>query len=267
MGDPRIEAIAEWLIEGARSAPRSEDVLAELCPRLVAAGLDLWRVAVFVRTLHPQVMGRRFEWRAGTGVSVEEAPFAVRQTAEYRDSPVAAIYASGATLRRRLADGAGIEFPILAQLRAEGVTDYLALPLVFSDGAIHVATWTTRQQGGFDDREIAALESLGPPLARLAEIHALRRNAANLLDSYVGHQSGERILAGHIERGDCEALDAAIWLSDMRGFTTLADNLPPPTLLALRRRAQPARRALARRVQRAADGVRQRRRGVRLTSG
>ena len=198
MGDPRIEAIAEWLIEGARSAPRSEDVLAELCPRLVAAGLDLWHVAIFVRTLHPQVMGRRFEWRAGTGVSVEEAPFAVRQTAEYRDSPVAAIYASGATLRRRLADGAGIEFPILAQLRAEGVTDYLALPLVFGDGAIHVATWTTRQQGGFDDREIAALESLGPPLARPAEIHALRRNAANLLDSYVGHQSGERILAGHI---------------------------------------------------------------------
>jgi adenylate cyclase len=67
----------------------------------------------------------------------------------------------------------------------------------------------------------------------LAESHALRRNAANLLDSYVGHQSGERILAGHIERGDCEELDAAIWLSDMRGFTTLADNLPPPTLLAL----------------------------------
>ena len=50
----------------------------------------------------------------------------------------------------------------------------------------------------------------------LAESHALRRNAANLLDSYVGHQSGKRILAGHIERGDGEELDAAIWLSDMR---------------------------------------------------
>jgi hypothetical protein len=50
----------------------------------------------------------------------------------------------------------------------------------------------------------------------LAEIHAPQRNAANLLDSYVRHQSGERILAGHIERGDCEEVDAAIWLSDMR---------------------------------------------------
>src|SRR5260221_10046993 len=117
MGDPRIEAIAEWMIDGARSAPRSEDVLAELCPRLVAAGIGLWRVAVFVRTLHPQVMGRRFEWREGGGVTVEEAPYALRETAEYRDGPVAAIYASGTTLRRRLTDGAGTDVPILAQLR------------------------------------------------------------------------------------------------------------------------------------------------------
>jgi adenylate cyclase len=36
-------------------------VLAELCSRLVASGIELWRVAVFVRTLHPQVMGRRFD--------------------------------------------------------------------------------------------------------------------------------------------------------------------------------------------------------------
>jgi hypothetical protein len=58
----------------------------------------------------------------------------------------------------------------------------------------------------------------------LAEIHALRRNAANLLDFYVGQRSGERILAGHIERGDCEELDAAIWLSDMRASP------PSPTI-------------------------------------
>ncbi|HEX3498138.1 MAG TPA: adenylate/guanylate cyclase domain-containing protein, partial [Stellaceae bacterium] len=202
-------------------------------PRLVAAGLPLWRVAVFVRTLHPHVLGRRFEWRDGTGVTVREAPFTLRATAEYRDSPVARIYASGAKLRRRLAAGGNVDFPVLAELRDEGVTDYLALPLVFSDGAIHVATWTTRRLGGFDEAEIGALEMLAPPLARMAEIHALRRNAANLLDTYVGHQTGERILAGHIELGDCEELDAAIWLSDMRGFTARADRLPPQSLIEL----------------------------------
>jgi adenylate cyclase len=53
------------------------------------------------------------------------------------------------------------------------------------------------------------------------------------LDTYVGHDAGERILAGHIRRGDIEEIHAAIWLSDMRGFTALADSLPPRVMIDL----------------------------------
>jgi adenylate cyclase len=56
---------------------------------------------------------------------------------------------------------------------------------------------------------------------------ALRRTASNLLDAYVGHLAGERILGGRIHRGDTEAIHAVIWLSDMRGFTALADERMP----------------------------------------
>jgi adenylate cyclase len=61
----------------------------------------------------------------------------------------------------------------------------------------------------------------------------LRRTASNLLDTYVGHGSGERILDGQIHRGDVQAIEAAIWLSDMRGFTPLADRLPGHELIDL----------------------------------
>ena len=54
-----------------------------------------------------------------------------------------------------------------------------------------------------------------------------------LLDTYVGRSPGERILAGHIRRGDIEEIHAAIWLSDMRGFTALADRIPPRQLIDL----------------------------------
>ena len=113
------------------------------------------------------------------------------------------------------------------------MTDYLASPLVFTDGAIHVVTCTTRQPGGFTDAQIAGIEAIITPLARVAEIRALRRMASILLDTYVGHDAGERILAGHIRRGDIEEIHAAIWLSDMRGFTALADGLPPRVLIDL----------------------------------
>jgi len=71
------------------------------------------------------------------------------------------------------------------------------------------------------------------PLARVAEVRALRRTATNLLNTYVGNNAGERILAGQIRRGDTQAIHAVIWLSDMRGFTKIADRLPPQTLIEL----------------------------------
>ncbi|MGE5200432.1 MAG: adenylate/guanylate cyclase domain-containing protein [Acidobacteriota bacterium] len=230
----KTQAIAAWLIDGARSAQEPQAVLAELCGRLVAAGVPLWRVAVFVRTLHPQVMGRRFLWVEGAGVSVTESPHEVIETAEFRDSPVAWVYSEGRPLRRRLCDPGGpVDFPLLAELKAEGVTDYLATPLIFTDGAVHAATWTTRQPQGFKADEVDAIEALVPPLTRVAEVRALRRIARNLLDTYVGPHAGARILSGQIRRGDAETIRAAIWLSDMRGFTTLADTLPPRFLIDL----------------------------------
>ena len=64
--------IIDWLTDGARSAPLPEAVLADLCERLVQAGIPLWRVAVFVRTLHPEIMGRRFIWQSGVGVTIPQ---------------------------------------------------------------------------------------------------------------------------------------------------------------------------------------------------
>jgi adenylate cyclase len=234
MRDPEIRAIADWLIDGARSAPQPQEVLSQLCDRLVACGIPLWRVAVFVNTLHPQIIGRRFIWRPGADVEISEGRFGLFDTPEFRENPVARVYATRTALRRRLADpGCAMDFPILRELRVEGVTDYVALPLFFTDGAVQLVTCTTQQQGGFTDAQIAGIEAIMTPLARVAEIRALRRTASTLLDTYVGHDAGERILAGRIHRGDIEEIHAAIWLSDMRGFTALADRQPPRVLIDL----------------------------------
>src|SRR5437764_15444293 len=99
-----IKAIVDWLVDGARSAPQPQQVLAQLSERLVACGIPLWRVAVFVRTLHPQVMGRRFIWRPGTEVEMSEAPFELLESAEFVNNPIAQVYAAGRPLRRKLAD-------------------------------------------------------------------------------------------------------------------------------------------------------------------
>ena len=224
--------MVDWLAGGALSGARSEDVLAELCQRMVKCGVPLWRVAVFVTTLHPDVMGRRFLWQAESGVTTSEALFEITETDDFRTSPFSTVYATRRLLRRRLADSdCPIDFAILRDLRAKGATDYAAFPLLFTDGTIHVATWTTKHPGGFTLKQFADLESIIAPLARVAEIRALRRTAGNLIDTYVGHQTGERILAGKIRRGYVEAIRAAVWLSDMRGFTTLSEQAPPQAVI------------------------------------
>jgi adenylate cyclase len=229
---PDIGPVINWLAGGALSGPNSEDVLAQLCERMVASGVPLWRVAVFVTTLHPDVMGRRFLWQAESGVTTSNALFDILETDDYRKSPFTTVYATRLPLRRQLADPrCPVDFPILKDLRAEGCSDYAAFPLLFTDGTVHVATWSTKAPGGFSPGQFADIEAVIHPLARVAEIRALRRTAGNLIDTYVGHQTGERILSGKIRRGYVEAIRAAIWLSDMRGFTSLSEQVPPQALI------------------------------------
>jgi adenylate cyclase len=227
-----IRQVLDWLAGGALSGAQSQDVLAELCERMVACGIPLWRVAVFVTTLHPDVMGRRFLWQAESGVTTSEALHEIKETDDFRQSPFSTVYATRVPLRRRLADkDCELDFGVLRDLLDQGGTDYAAFPLLFTDGSIHVATFATRQPGGFTAAQFSALESVIHPLARVAEIRALRRTAGNLIDTYVGHQTGERILAGKIRRGYVEAIRAAVWLSDMRGFTALSERSPPQAVI------------------------------------
>jgi adenylate cyclase len=226
-----LQEVTDWLIDGARSATSPIRLMAETCERLVAAGMPLWRVAVFVRTLHPDIYGRAFFWRPGAEVVMNPAGFEVQDSPEYRRSPLAILYDTAREVRYRLDDPESRRFPFFDDMRGEGVTDYIALPLLFIDGSTHGSSWTTKQPGGFGDDELAALRAIVRPLTRIIEIVNLRRTSLSLLDNYVGNSAGERIMGGQIRRGHTDTLHAAIWLSDLRGFTALSDRLPAETVV------------------------------------
>ena len=226
-----LQKLSEWLIDGARTAPSPPRMMAETCERLVAAGLPLWRVGIFVRTLHPDIIGRNLIWRQGAEVVVGTANYDMLGSPEFLSSPLAIVFREGREVRALLDGPDGKRFPLFDDLREEGVTDYIALPLVHIDGSFHASSWTTKQPGGFTDEQLVGLRSLMAPLARLVEIMRWRRTASVLLDTYVGNRAGERILGGQIRRGHGYTMNAAIWLSDLRGFTALSDRLPAETVV------------------------------------
>jgi adenylate cyclase len=223
--------ISDWLIDGARSAVEPRLMVAEFCERLVSAGLPLWRVGLFIRTLHPDILGVNFIWKPDTEVTFGTADFDLLDSPEFRNSPLAIVFGEGREVRHRIDDPESRRFPFLDDMRTEGVTDYIALPLLSTDGTVHATSWTTKEPGGFSDEQLKGLRSLMPPLARLVEVTNHRRKASILLDTYVGNRAGERILRGQIRRGHTETMHAAIWLSDLRGFTALSDRLPAETVV------------------------------------
>ncbi len=227
-----IDAIYNWLVAGAPGADSPGTVVGRMNDALLNAGVPIERSGAFIRTLHPEIMGRSFMWRPGKPIQVAEAPIAMLSTPGFKTSPVAWVMETGQTFRRQLTENPPApEENVIGPLAVEGFTDYLAIPIQFMSGEVHAITFASRAPDGFNDEHIAAMHRVVVPLSRLAEIMALRRIATNLLNTYVGHNAGERILAGKIHLGDTETIHAVIWFSDLRGFTALSGSIDPDALI------------------------------------
>lgn len=212
------------------------ELLAALCEQLVGRGLPIDRASLQISTLHPQVRGSRILWQRDSGL-MADVHYGRNDSAideAYRKSPLYTVHESGRPVRRKLAGGAGTaDYPILAELQADGITDYLAVPLPFSNGVAQVATWSSRRPGGFGDSDIATIDELLPALCAVIEIHEQRRMLRTLLETYLGQQAGQRVLNGTIRRGDGQTIAAALWYCDLRGFTAMSEELPRDDVIAL----------------------------------
>src|SRR5262249_57117453 len=128
-------------------------------------------------------------------------------------------------LRRRLNATAEEEFPLLADFRAAGMTDYVAIISRFApEGVIGemdgvYASWATRAPDGFSDGHLAALQRIAPYLALAIKSVSLARMTGTLMETNLGRDAGRPGLSGRIVRGIAERIDAVVWFSDLRGFT------------------------------------------------
>ena len=227
--------LASWLLREAWEAASSAELADRFARQLVEAGFGILRLTIIIPTLHPQLASNAFVWRRGQSVADErDLPHYSLQSEAYLKSPIVRIFGGEGGIRRRL-EGANPprDFPILEDLLAEGATDYVAMPMRFSNGRINVLTLACDRRGGFTTRELGWIHEALPILSRLLEVHALHRTARSLLDTYLGAHTGQRVLNGLVKRGDGEDIPAVIWYCDLRGSTVLADTLPRAEYLDL----------------------------------
>src|SRR5947208_2190360 len=70
--------------------------------------------------------------------------------------------------------------------------------------------WSTMHPEGFSDDHLAALRRLVPALGLAVKAAALARVAATLVDVYLGHDAGRRVLEGRIQRGVADRIEAVL---------------------------------------------------------
>jgi len=228
--------VVHWLTTGTREERFIDNIFAEMCVRLQRAGLPIKRATLHFVIQHPQWLGAKILWADGMhGAEITRVDHDVRGRSEYIGSPASEIHDGATEVRENLErdPALGRRHAVYDEMRAMGLTDYVAWPLYHTLGKRHVVTFATDRRGGFADADIAALQDLLPVLALVSEIRIKNRLARTLLETYVGHHAGELILAGATRRGTGTTVRAAIMICDLRDFTGISDNWPRDDVIDL----------------------------------
>ncbi len=221
--------LASWLADHAGLAMRPTELISTLCERLVSAGFPVFRVYATLRDLHPQIMARTFVWQRGEACQEIDRFFDEINSRAYLESPVYALNQTGASgFRQRLdVPGEKLPYPVLYEIQAAGATDYVAMPLQFTDGSRHFWSWSTDAPGGFTTDQLTFLYDLMPLICLRLELENSQHVMQHLLETYLGADAARRVIGGSIHRGEGEEIDAIVFFSDLRGFTRLADSSEP----------------------------------------
>ena len=251
-----VAAVKEWLIHQALLATPMPRLAARFADKLLAMGLPLWRAHVGISTVHPQVESIGLTWtRQGKRQleAFEHGSFArMANSSPFYDAVTAAqVLAQGVDenaqqtiipmTRYRLERGEGTpSYPLLEEYHSVGGTDYVCFVVVFgNDGRLGpfssgaAVSFTADRPGGFTDDDIATIAELMPVFGVALRVAADVSKTRTLLETYLGRDVGNRVLNGDVQRGSVEAMSAAIIIGDLRGFTTLADDVPRDHLVAM----------------------------------
>ncbi|MQB40640.1 adenylate/guanylate cyclase domain-containing protein [Rhizobium sp. ICMP 5592] len=228
--------ILDWLIQDTREERFIDNILVDLCKRLRAAGVPVGRATLHFRTLHPQWLGARILWRKGLDeADITTFSYGVEKTPQFLSSPMNEIFNGALEVRQNLEQPGpgGFAYALYDEMRAEGLTDYIAWPIYHTLGKRHIATFAADAPGGFTEEHVAFLRDLLPALTLVTEIRLKNILARTMLRTYVGPHASEQILAGATTRGSGTTVGAAILICDLRDFTTISDMWPRDDVIEL----------------------------------
>ena len=228
-----LAGVLEWFSSDACRALSMNATLDAMGNLLCAQGFPMWRISTSLFTSHPEIHARELVWTRGVGVRTREMPYGVLDSPAFQASPIAAVFGGESRIRCRLwIDEERRRFPVLDDLALAGATDYVINGVHFSDGRINCISVASDRAGGFTEAECEALRKILPMASMRLELESHRFAMQSLLAVYLGSNAATRVATGAFRRGTGEKIEAAVWFSDLRGFTALGDTCSPEEVVA-----------------------------------
>ena len=250
-----LDGLARWLVmRGLQGLPIEEQVDG-FCRRLVETGFPARRFNMSIGTLHPRHGAHSYIWSPdGIATAVFPRRRSDDESEAYLRSPIYHLRRTGEVrLRCRLDAGIPDPFPVLAELRAAGMTDYAARLVRFEGvdsatlrrGAVAQGaeqpelmqgiffSCATDVAGGFDEGHLLQVGEVLSYLALAVKSRSTLDVARTLLETYLGADAGGHVLTGEIDRHSVQRIQAVIWFCDLRGFSSVASRVPQEELVEI----------------------------------
>jgi len=244
MDEARLAELAEWITSEGLVGAQETAMMTGFCERALAAGLPLASGLMIIDTLHPIHEGRAIRWFRAKEKETELIEYGRTSEGEaaanWRASPFYRLVESGEKLsRHNVRAEAQAGSPYFKSRLVEGTVEMVAMVNRFAaEGIIGemdcvYSAWGTDRLEGFGQREVEVLKRLTPFLALAVKCATLARIAETLVETYLGRDAGRMVLGGRIARGVADRIGAALWFSDLRGYTTITDTAAPDQIIPL----------------------------------
>ena len=225
------DELNEWLVGEGRLLSDGVAIAAGYARRLVAAGVPLTRVRIGQHLANPLLSAWGVIW-----TPEETAEYTVARatlaTASWDGSPFQQVIADRSMLHKSLVGlDPETDHSIYRELAAAGGTDFLAMALEYGDGSAQACSFLTDDPGGFARTHLDLVAASRHALAAAFEPLAMRRSSESLLRTYLGSGPARAVVDGTILRGEHRAIEAAVLISDLRGFTAKSESWSEAALL------------------------------------
>ncbi|MEM1352791.1 MAG: adenylate/guanylate cyclase domain-containing protein [Pseudomonadota bacterium] len=236
---PGLSTLSDTLLRDGLVGQSFEELLATFSTSLNAAGFDIMRIHVTMRTNHPEFGSLAHRWLRDEGTHQENFTRSDTPQDDWLQSPLHYLLRMDADeLRQRLDEPAPrFDFPFFDELRAQGATDYIVFKRFFDrrDGSLAIEgdalpegcllSIATDALCGYSDRDLAVIRSLLSPLLLALKSFGNKKAAEDIATTYLGPDAGRRVLSGEILRGSVDHVEAVIFYFDLAGFTQLSEAL------------------------------------------